>query len=199
VNGTFWPQETPSVFQQRPSPQVDAAWDRISSTYGIAITNQELLKMGKDPSETWPWPKADAPPGSYMGLVDVFHQTHCLNILRRAIFTEHYGNMRETRKNEQFPFEDHVLHCQYVLLQSIMCHADLEIVTFNKIKNVPGPFANFNVDKKCRNFNDVLVWKEKNEITPKSLEDWMRTPDGITELDDVGVAVPFPKFHGQLE
>jgi hypothetical protein len=191
INGTFWPQETPSLFQQRPSPEVDAAWDRISDTHGIVVTRSNLLQMGVDPSESWPWPESDAPSGSYMGMLDVFHQAHCLNIMRRAIFTEYYGNMRETRKNERFPFEEHVLHCQYILLQNIMCHADLEVVTFNKVKGVPGPFANFNVDRKCRNFDDVLAWKEKNQIDPKNLEEWKKTPEGIKELDDAGIAVPY--------
>lgn len=33
-----------------------------------------------------------------------------------------------------------------------MCHADLEIITFNKVKGTPGPFPDFSVQQKCKNF-----------------------------------------------
>lgn len=193
VNGTFWGERTPSLFQQLPNPEVDEAWDRVSEDHAVAISLEELKKIGRDPQESWPWLESDAgKPGQFMGLVDIFHQTHCLNLLRKAAFGEYYNNIREVHKHDYFPIDQHLLHCQYILLQALTCHADLEIITFNKVKGNPGPFADFNVEKKCRNFDDILLWKEKNQVHPQDREKWIATPPNIREVDNVGVAIPFP-------
>lgn len=67
-----------------------------------------------------------------------------------------------------------------------MCHADVEVVTFNKIHGVDGPFANFAVDRTCRNFDALLEWKERNDVTevPGGWDAFhSTTPEGILELD----------------
>jgi hypothetical protein len=153
--------------------------------------------MGHSVEESWPWPPIDAPEGdSYMGIIDVFHQIHCLDMLRRSIFTEYYGNLREIYKDGLFPFTDHILHCQYVLMQALTCHADLEVVTFNKVKGFKGPFADFGVEKKCRNWDEILEWKERHQITPKG-DAFKETPEGIMQIPALGHAVPFPSYKGQ--
>ncbi|KAF2396659.1 hypothetical protein EJ06DRAFT_228265 [Trichodelitschia bisporula] len=190
VNGTFWPQNPPSLLQQRPSPEVDRVWARLTTTYGIVITEDEVRKMGKDPKKSWPWPKVDAPEGSYMGIIDIFHQVHCLDMFRRTAFPEYYGNLREMYKDELFPFDDHLLHCQYTLVQALTCHADLEVILFNKIKGLSGPFADFSVEKKCRNFDDIMAWQDAHQIKPQGNE-YKETPDGIEQIDGTGNAFPW--------
>lgn len=66
-------------------------------------------------------------------------------------------------------------------------------MTFNKVKGTPGPFPDFSVEKKCRNFDDVLEWKERNQINVSD-EEWkeiLETPEGIRELDAEGRTLPF--------
>ena len=106
-NNSFWPDRIPSIYQLRPSPEVDEAWDRIADTAGIKISSEELRKMGKDPRTVWPWPGEE---DAYLGLPDVFHKLHCLDSMRRAIFPEYYGNLREIYRKSRFPFEVHLLH-----------------------------------------------------------------------------------------
>ncbi|KAH8894376.1 hypothetical protein GQ53DRAFT_587025, partial [Thozetella sp. PMI_491] len=169
-NNTFWVDAVPSIYQKRPSPEVDMAWGRISDTHGLRLTEEELIKMGKDPESVWPWPAGtDGYQGAeptYAGLIDVFHQTHCLDMLRRTAWPEYYGDLKAIYSNMTFPFEDHLLHCQYLLLNVITCHADVEVATFHKIKGFKGPFVNFEMDRKCRSFSDILSWKEENQVEP---------------------------------
>lgn len=73
-----------------------------------------------------------------------------------------------------------------------MCHADLERVTFNKVNDMVGPFPDFSVEQKCRNFEDILEWKERHQVNVTE-EEWrliLETPEGIRELEAEGRIVP---------
>ena len=98
-----------------------------------------------------------------MALIDVFHQLHCLDNMRRAIFPEYYGNLNHHFRNSTFPFEDHTAHCQYVLMKALTCHADAEMTTFNKIQGYLGPFQDFSLDRKCRDFDALLKFKDESD------------------------------------
>lgn len=215
VNGTFWPQNPPSVYQQRPSPAVDAAWERVGNLFPVPLSAADIKKTGKDPEQCFRFPagSVDGRNDVYMGMADVFHQIHCLDSFRRAFWSEYYGNLREALvfsmyrlsgtytnvfsptsrfRDHAFPFDDHMLHCQYMLLQTLMCHADLEIITFNKVEGLRGPFADFSVQKKCRDFESILEWQEANQIIlpDNMLQD---TSPGIKEIPAVGNSLPFLK------
>jgi Mycotoxin biosynthesis protein UstYa len=195
-NGSFWPQNPPSVYQLPPSPEVDAAWSRLSDTHGIALTAFELESMGKKAIESWPYPRSYHIPGrsanetTYLGLINVFHQIHCLDIFRKLAWPDYYGEF--WTHTSAFPFQEHVGHCQYMLLQTLMCHADLEIITFGKVRGTPGPFPDFSVVQKCRDFDGILKWKEDNQVNVAD-EEWkeiMVTPEEIVELEPEGRTLP---------
>lgn len=97
-----------------------------------------------------------------MALPAFAHQIHCLNMFRKLAHMSYYGEF--WTQTLDFPLQEHVGHCQYMLLQTLMCHSDLEVITFNKVKGTPGPFPDFSVDRKCRNFDDILEWKESNQV-----------------------------------
>jgi hypothetical protein len=79
-----------------------------------------------------------------------------------------------------------------MLLQAIMCHADLELITFGKVKGTPGPFPDFSVNQKCRDFDSILRWKEANQVnvTDEEWKDILVTPEGIRELEAEGRTLP---------
>lgn len=73
-----------------------------------------------------------------------------------------------------------------------MCHADLEMITFGKVRGTPGPFPDFGVQAKCRDWDTILKWKEENQVNVSD-EEWEEikvTPQGIGELDPVGRTLP---------
>ncbi|KAI7265005.1 hypothetical protein KC345_g8615 [Hortaea werneckii] len=55
MNGTLLYMDN-SVFRGPPSPEVDAAWERISSLLPHVVSTEEVVKLGKDPSKTARWP-----------------------------------------------------------------------------------------------------------------------------------------------
>ncbi|KAK1220882.1 hypothetical protein PQX77_016316 [Marasmius sp. AFHP31] len=88
-----------------PSPEVDKAWNDLYK-YG-------LQRIPEDEAKLIPW-KTIRIPGDeshYAVALDVFHQLHCLNIIRRGFHPEYYP------KEEQW----HVDHCIEHLRQAIVC------------------------------------------------------------------------------
>ncbi|EAW06843.1 oxidase ustYa family protein [Aspergillus clavatus NRRL 1] len=219
TNGSFWPQSPPSLFQLPPSPEVDAAWDRIADTHAFALTREQVRRLNKDPAELYRFPASyGLGDEAYMGLLDVFHQLHCLNHLRQAAHPEYYRQNHNhshshsnshhggsgsgsvgsgtagtgEKRRSKFPYEVHLEHCTHILLQFVLCHADVGVITFNKVAGTPGPFADFNVDHVCRDFGAVLDWKEANQVNVTD-EQWAEifvTPEGIRELPAEGRSEP---------
>ncbi|GAD93056.1 hypothetical protein AOR_1_1484164 [Paecilomyces variotii No. 5] len=88
-------------------------------------------------------------------VIGVFHQLHCLYLVRRAYYSTASGN-------EDFDFNidraPHVGHCFDYLRQSLMCAADanLEPAT-QKINNNP----DWGFDRQCRSYEEVKNWAEQ--------------------------------------
>ncbi|KAH8422451.1 oxidase ustYa family protein [Aspergillus melleus] len=203
THGNFFADDPPSLFQLPPSPEVDAAWDRISDTHAIVLSREEIVKMGRGPDEQWRFPpEYGYGDDAYMGLLDVFHHLHCLNAMRQAAYPEYYFNKTGSHSHHErlggpgevhFTRGGHDLHCQYILLQFIMCHADVGVITFNKVEGVKGPMADFSIDHKCRDFRSILDWKEENQVNVSD-EQWKlinRVPEGVRELSGEGRSRPF--------
>ncbi|KAF3484390.1 uncharacterized protein GIQ15_03714 [Arthroderma uncinatum] len=197
-NDTFWPDDPPSIFQQRPSPEVDKAWHRLSSLESIGLSVDEVRRLGYDPATVWRAPKDQFGEGVYYGHINVFHQIHCLDLLRSTAWPAYYGDLREKAKDIPLGWDDHLLHCQFILLRALLCHADIEVTVFQKFKGWPGINANFASTKMCRNFKDILEWKEANELKTKG--EWTEYPDHpIVEVDPEGVLTPYGNHDGLKE
>lgn len=89
LNETLWGfNETSSIYIQDPSPEVDAAWNRIAADSGpiITINSDEARKLGRDTNaivkapEDWGFGN-----DAYPAQIDVFHEIHCLNMLRKEM------------------------------------------------------------------------------------------------------------------
>ncbi|KAK2877175.1 hypothetical protein FQN49_001369 [Arthroderma sp. PD_2] len=196
-NDSFWPDDPPSIYQQRPSPEVDKAWYRLTNMESVALDIDEVSRLGYDPATVWRAPKDQFGEGVYYGLINVFHQVHCLDIFRKTAWQSYYGNLWEKNKDIPLGWDDHLLHCQFILLRTLLCHADVEVNVFQKFKGWPGINANFASNKMCRNFKDILEWKEANELRTKG--EWTEYPDHpIIEVDPEGVLTPYGIHDGLL-
>ncbi|TAQ86498.1 hypothetical protein B7494_g5170 [Chlorociboria aeruginascens] len=169
IDSRLYPEPTDptAIYQAPPSPEVDKAWNRIGDNMIFGISREEVIRVGKDPdmilkvNPEWD----EIPSDLYMAEVDVFHQIHCLNSLRKALITnyDHYWGSRYGFEPPQI-FDTHLRHCQSILLQSIMCHSDLEVITHIWQEDQSIPYPDFGVNKQCRDFNALLEWKEANDL-----------------------------------
>ncbi|EOD45791.1 putative tat pathway signal sequence protein [Neofusicoccum parvum UCRNP2] len=119
-----------------------------------------------------------------MAEIDVFHQLHCLNSLRKGLI-HNYQYYWGDRYGLDPPimFSSHLNHCMDVLRQNIMCHADVEVITYDWRETQLHPFPNFGINKKCRDFNAVLEWQERTKLQD-ARRHWyaFKKPDDAVQL-----------------
>jgi len=111
----------------------------------------------------WPadWNLGD---DAYLGYVDVFHQIHCLDNLRRAAHYEHYFRDLYGDEGPTNLYWWHVSHCVDTLLQNIMCNADVSVVTYNWVGDQENGYPDFRMNKKCRDFDKVVEWAKEHYV-----------------------------------
>ncbi|KAI1206351.1 uncharacterized protein F4807DRAFT_439769 [Annulohypoxylon truncatum] len=163
------------IYRLDPSPEVDAAWSRIATADGVyPMSASDVVRAGKDPKlavdapESWGFP----PGKSKMMGIEAFHLLHCLNALRKSLITT-YDYYWGAKYGFQPPaiYERHLNHCVEMLRQHLMCHADLEPFTFNWREGQAKPYADFNIQKTCVDFDYLLEWSERNK-DPRHEELW---------------------------
>ncbi|KAK3900026.1 hypothetical protein C8A05DRAFT_17618 [Staphylotrichum tortipilum] len=179
VNGTLLDTDH-SIFRQPPSPQVDAAWDRIGSLLPHVISRADVVRLGKDPSKAARFPEDwDFGPEAYMAELDVMHTIHCLNAIRRDVHWRHYFGDRYP--DGVFPelHRVHTDHCLYIVLQDLMCHATADMITTPWVDGQLNPFPDFNINRKCRDFEGIVRWHEQTAVTDMERYKALRKPEDV--------------------
>src|SRR3569833_851711 len=158
-------RDNSTIWRQPPSPEVDEAWDYIS-TEGfeiITVSETDVVNSGKDPTISLKAPSSwGAGDDAYIAQVEVFHQIHCLIELRKAMDYEYFYKSPPDELHMS-----HKRHCIHLLLQSLMCSADVGNITHNWVRNenIPEPkirpMPDFNVVKKCADFDGLLEKTKK--------------------------------------
>ncbi|KAG2346600.1 hypothetical protein BDR05DRAFT_997555 [Suillus weaverae] len=165
-NGTLG---TPSIYRGSPSPEIDAVWDRISynGSRPVRMTLEQLLRTGEKPSPVMArYP--DEYGGGYMATVEVIHQIHCIDMLRRVSWGDHYSHHGDKEESPE-EFRTHLDHCIEMLRQNLMCRGDVTMLTYDWVAGLKDPFPNFNIPHRCRNFEKVLDWVDEHRVfVPRS-------------------------------
>ncbi|KAJ5037226.1 uncharacterized protein L3040_007403 [Drepanopeziza brunnea f. sp. 'multigermtubi'] len=182
MNATLFPGPNPSFARQFPNPEADAWWESMEIVRTIPITKEDVIKLGKDPKtvakfEDGHWGLGD---DAYMAELDIFHQLHCLNSLRKLIYPDYYMyNASNTRHPDLWYV--HLNHCVDVLAQNLMCTGSTDLLTVNWMETQSFPFPDFNINHQCRDFDALVEWKEENGV---DLERWaaMKRPDGVRQV-----------------
>jgi hypothetical protein len=160
------------IYRLPPSPEVDAAWERIANIGIHAIEREDVIKLGKNPDEAIIPPDYWGLGGKHMAEIEVFHQIHCLNAMRQALVTnyDYYWGDR-FGLDPPLMFATHLNHCTNMILQALMCHADLDAITYVWREGQDKPFPDFSTWKVCKDFNAILEWQESVQM-PKRDEKW---------------------------
>ncbi|KAM3462188.1 hypothetical protein NHJ6243_004285 [Beauveria neobassiana] len=183
INGTVSFPENPSIARQFPNTQADAQWeDDIDLIRPIPITREQIIMMGKDPEtvaklEDKDWGLGD---NAYVAALDIFHNLHCLNTLRRAAYGAYY-NISMDAKDRAGHEEGHLNHCADILFQHISCSNNLNLVTRNWREGAEYPFPDFSIDKYCINYEKLLVWHKEVGLDIDNYIATMKKPKGVKE------------------
>ncbi|KAL9941447.1 hypothetical protein ACHAO5_008979 [Verticillium nonalfalfae] len=149
--------------------EVDRAWDHITNNVGDQMISQaQLERLGLDPSSI-KWKHPTTGEEGYRVGIEVFHQLHCLNLLRMATWSEYYSQ-EEVGGDVATDPEDlrgHVDHCLEALRLNLMCQSDIGIFTFKNYPDLPveGHWPDFSTLHVCRNFDDIRNWAMVNSVT----------------------------------
>uniref|UniRef100_A0A0W0FDA5 Tat pathway signal sequence n=1 Tax=Moniliophthora roreri TaxID=221103 RepID=A0A0W0FDA5_MONRR len=145
-------------YMGEPSPELDKAWDDL---YGFGIN-----KISKHDADQLPVKTVRIPsdPDHYVVALDVYHQLHCLNLIRKAFHSDYYhklhaGHVVHPRLSE----EEHITHCIEHLRQSIICASDVSTIVWhwNSEKNMT--IGRSGVPHTCKNFDKISEWANQPE------------------------------------
>ncbi|CAG8960096.1 hypothetical protein HYFRA_00010574 [Hymenoscyphus fraxineus] len=145
--------------------EVDKAWDRIYYDQGDQMITPDELKIIEMPESSLKVKHPVTGVEGYRVGLEVFHQLHCVNLLRQVTYKEWYSDMASgdvTAKKEELQM--HTDHCLEVLRTNIQCNADVGVFTFYMLEGDPLPWPQLNSVHQCRNYDRVLDWANKNSV-----------------------------------
>ncbi|CAF9940387.1 MAG: hypothetical protein HETSPECPRED_002399 [Heterodermia speciosa] len=179
-NGTL---DHPSPFRGPPTPSLDAAWEtlvRMESMEAFSITESEYLQLGHPLDENVVRLDPTQGGGIFAGL-EVYHQMHCLNLIRQYTYPEYYHNRSITFTDPPELLRTHVDHCIEMLRQKLTCDADVGVITHSWVAARETPWPNFNTKHKCRNWDGVVEWSRVHQAP--GVPHMMKRPSGVKGLD----------------
>ena len=144
-------------------PEVDKAWREISYDMGDQwIPKSALPKLGDSSSLLVNHPHTGEE-GYRVGM-EVFHQLHCINLLRRVTYKEYYEPLGGEFGHGPEALRKHTDHCLEVLRLNIQCNADIGLFTFYMVEGDPLAWPQLNSNHVCRNFEGIREWALDNSV-----------------------------------
>ncbi|RDW88163.1 hypothetical protein BP6252_00195 [Coleophoma cylindrospora] len=163
INGSFMDEGfPPDPFRALPSKFADDAWHATAEPTWITITDAEARSLGKNPADLVRAPEEwGHGSNKYIAMMDLNHQLHCVNQLRKAAFREEYPVAHGDRWDFQ---KEHWMHCVHILYQNVMCTGSTEIITYNWRETQRFPVPDFDTTKMCKNTRTLLDFQDREMV-----------------------------------
>ncbi|KAH8694221.1 hypothetical protein BGW36DRAFT_301024, partial [Talaromyces proteolyticus] len=160
-----------------PSDETDKLWEDLYQ-FGITrISEEETLKL---PNRTTEIPTM---PDQYVVQLDVFHQLHCLNAIRKTLYPERYWDdfddyyTADGKKNYTSTSAKHYDHCLDSIRQSIMCHGDIATVYWQWMPIRRQPLPRLEITHTCRDFEAIRDWAKEHQLKgDENILQWRPAP-----------------------
>jgi hypothetical protein len=104
------------------------------------------------------------------------HQLHCLHYIWQDHHSAAFPEVQ--RKMAEIPemYERHYEHCVDYIRQSLMCHFDLGLVTYDWVLEHPNPTPNSNAMHKCANWEKAQEWLKGRAVEVPDGFVWSQPP-----------------------
>ncbi|PLB44957.1 hypothetical protein P170DRAFT_450016 [Aspergillus steynii IBT 23096] len=155
-------QEGDNPYKGHPGPDLDAAWSQLTEVRHVSVSPEIMVSINKSNNNA-----VQLADGTYFGATEVFHQLHCLNLIRQHSYKEYYdvdGRRPPGLTDSSATLRKHLDHCIDILRQNIMCNGDTSVITHNWVQGYEFPYPNFNTKHKCRRFEKIVEWEKDHQV-----------------------------------
>lgn len=129
------------------------------------ITRAEAAQLPNQTAMLPPQADDENDERGYVIMLDVFHQLHCLNMIRKALNPEPYQAMTPGDDGEdELLGMHHVDHCVDSLRQSLMCSVDVTPLVWQWSDERQKYLEKAQVTHTCRNFEGVKSWAAQRRL-----------------------------------
>lgn len=172
-----------------PSPAIDLAWKNLMRYEYPAITSSEIRQnpsLQFDDRDVHPLTR------KHHFALDVFHNLHCLNAVRKELDKdyygahEHHGHVGRAEKHEasseaessysalEAAQRDHIDHCLNHIRQALQCRPDFSPAAMNVFTDTDGgDFFLGNAERhSCVDWGSVMEWAREREAGPGFVPMW---------------------------
>ena len=95
---------------------------------------------------------------AYITGLEVYHQLHCLDLLRKQLYPDRYGADRGMTPEGKREYWIHLEHCVDNLRQTIMCYSDISTIPWKFHERVGAEFPDAHTTHVCRDFDRLTEW-----------------------------------------
>ncbi|KAI5370337.1 Putative mycotoxin biosynthesis protein UstYa [Septoria linicola] len=151
--------EHETVYTGTPTKAMDRAWNKLIRHRYFLINDEEALQAwGPDYEQYYRYPDSPKHEGGYVAGLDVLHTLHCVNMLRKALYKDHYQEHQHgSAKFQQY----HIDHCLDIVRQNVQCNGDLTLIPTRWWEGMGKNGRNFIESDQvhtCRNFAKIREW-----------------------------------------
>ncbi|KAG4439013.1 hypothetical protein IFR05_005529 [Cadophora sp. M221] len=185
-NGSFLKR---SVYSGKPNDAMDRAWGHFTDTGSEWMPDfPPFLRVPRAEAQMATSHSLDAAVQSqdengsgYLVSLEMFHQLHCLDMIRKFVHFDYYQNLNPEWAKRPL-LRQHADHCIDMLREVLMCQSDTGLITYHWVKNFSTPMPDFSTPHSCRDPEAVLRWTKNNEF---KLTGPVVRRGGEMELDEV--------------
>ncbi|KIX97043.1 uncharacterized protein Z520_07157 [Fonsecaea multimorphosa CBS 102226] len=175
--------QEPTIYLGPPDDKVDKAWEDIYGAYQrTRIDGAEAARL---PNQT---ASITNDPGHYLITIDVFHQLHCLDFVRKRLYPSRYDTVADLAKDRngsraleiehtgmytpiiqtmyliRIPTQSTIEHCIDSIRQSLQCSADVTPVLYKWDGYVGEIKGDARTIHTCRNFTKIQEWAATHSV-----------------------------------
>ncbi|KAK2589891.1 hypothetical protein QQS21_012431 [Conoideocrella luteorostrata] len=156
---------------QGSSEDVNKKWEALYNDIGMSQISAE--SAARLPNATTP---LSGDPSQYMVELDVFHQLHCLNLMRKLVYPEVFKLDLTSGSAEAEDNVYHMEHCYDQLRQSIQCASDVSTIYWEWSREKKKMFGNLKTTHTCKDFEKIKEWAMQHRLHEDF--DWFKEVEG---------------------
>ncbi|KAI4621495.1 uncharacterized protein J4E88_011004 [Alternaria novae-zelandiae] len=143
---------------------VENAWMDVAYLPDQMVSMEDFPKLQKPADALQVTDPKTGETGYRVGL-EVFHQLHCLNLLRMSTYPDYYPKLWWSDTNDKpEKVRAHLDHCIEILRMNLMCLSDVNVFTFHPQEGKEGYWPDYESHHVCRNFDKIKDWANDNAM-----------------------------------